>query len=183
MAELNDAELMSRVRAGDRQAFAALVDRHKDGLVNYLTRLTGCRAKAEDAAQESFIRLYQAADRYREEGRLASYLYRIATNQVRSEVRKERRRRLLTAAWYHDNGFDPKALPTQRILASEIQTRVCQALAKLPLHYRGPLVLHEIEGWSYQAIAQLMGCREGTVKSRIHRGRQQLKRLLEPYWN
>ncbi|MEM8995888.1 MAG: sigma-70 family RNA polymerase sigma factor, partial [Acidobacteriota bacterium] len=81
--------------AMDDDAFARLVDRHKDRIVNYLTRLTGDRERAEDAAQETFIRFYQHRHRYREEGTLKAYLFQIATNLVRSEERRKKRWRLL----------------------------------------------------------------------------------------
>ena len=74
MTHTTDADLMARVRSGDREAFAHLVDRHKDAMVNYLTRLTGSRDRAEEVAQETFVRLYRSASRYKEQGRLGGYL-------------------------------------------------------------------------------------------------------------
>jgi RNA polymerase sigma-70 factor, ECF subfamily len=177
----SDAELMARVREGDRDAFADLVDRHKDAVVTYLTRLTGDRDRAEDLAQESFLRLFRFAGGYFEQGYLRAYLYRIATNLVRSEERRERRLRLLMPFLAPEEHAEPAA--PSGLLRQELQQEVSAALAKLPLRYRVPLVLHEIEGWSYVDIAQEIGCREGTVKSRVHRGRQQLKQKLDPYWN
>ncbi len=176
----SDAELMARVREGDRQAFADLVDRHKDAVVSYLTRLTGDRDRAEDLGQETFLRLFRSARDYREQGYLRAYLYRIAVNLVRSEERRERRLRLLAPFLLREERSEPVA--TSGLLRRELHREVAAALARLPLRYRVPLVLHEIEGWSYVDIAEEIGCREGTVKSRVHRGRQQLKAKLEPYW-
>lgn len=176
----SDAELMAQVRAGDRDAFADLVDRHKDAVVNYLTRLTGSRDRAEDLAQETFLRLFRSARDYTEQGYLRAYLYRIATNLVRSEERRDRRLRLLMPFLPREEHAEPAA--PSGMLRRELTREVAAAVAKLPLRYRVPLVLHEIEGWSYVDIAQEIGCREGTVKSRVHRGRQQLKARLEPYW-
>lgn len=177
----SDAELMARVREGDRDAFAELVDRHKDAVVTYLTRLTGDPDRSEDLAQESFLRLYRFAGGYSEQGYLRAYLYRIATNLVRSEERRERRLRLLMPFLAREEHAEPTA--HSGLLRQELHREVSAAVAKLPLRYRVPLVLHEIEGWSYVEIAQEIGCREGTVKSRVHRGRQQLKQKLDPYWN
>lgn len=177
----SDAELMARVREGDREAFADLVDRHKDAVVSYLTRLTGDRDRAEDLGQETFLRLFRSAGDYTEQGYLRAYLYRIATNLVRSEERRERRLRLLTPFLSRERHAEPAA--PSGLLRQELHREVAAALAKLPLRYRVPLVLHEIEGWSYVDIAEEIGCREGTVKSRVHRGRQQLKQKLDPYWN
>lgn len=177
----SDAELMARVKDRDREAFAELADRHKDAVVSYLTRLTGDRDRAEDVAQETFLRLFRSARDYREQGFLRAYLFRIATNLVRSEERRERRRLLLLPFLRRDDHTEPAA--PAGMLRREMHREVSAALAKLPLRYRVPLVLHEIEGWSYVDIAQEMNCREGTVKSRVHRGRLQLKARLEPYWN
>ena len=176
----NDAELMVRVREGNRDAFADLIGRHKDAVVSYLTRLTGNRDRAEDLAQETFLRLFRSARDYTEQGYLRAYLFRIATNLVRSEERRERRLRLLTPFLPREEHAEPAA--ASGLLRRELHREVAAAVARLPLRYRVPLVLHEIEGWSYVDIAQEIGCREGTVKSRVPRGRQQLKQKLEPYW-
>ena len=182
MKGLSDAELMSRIRSEDRVAFAELVDRHKDALVNYLLRLTRSRERAEENAQEAFLRLYQTASRYNEQGHLVAYLYRIATNLVRSEERKQTRWRFFTAA-LSSNGHRPPTTPQTQLLQEEVKEKVSTALGELPATYRAPLVLRDIEGWSYQEIARALGCREGTVKSRINRGRGQLREILEPFWS
>lgn len=176
----SDAELMARVREGDRDAFADLVDRHKDAVVNYLTRLAGNRDRAEDLAQETFLRLFRSAGGYTEQGYLRAFLYRIGTNLLRSEERRDRRLRFLMPFLSREEHAEPAA--PSGLLRRELTREVAAAVAKLPLRYRIPLVLHEIEGWSYVDIAQETGCREGTVKSRVHRGRLQLKARLEPYW-
>jgi RNA polymerase sigma-70 factor, ECF subfamily len=176
-----DAGLMSRVRSGDREAFADLVERHKDAVVNYLARLTGDRDRAEDLAQESFLRLFRSAGGYTEQGLLRAYLYRIATNLVRSEERRRRTWRLLLP--FLGKEKHAEAAAPAGLLRQEMGREVAAAVAELPLRYRVPLVLHEIEGWAYSDIARELGCREGTVKSRIHRGRLHLKERLAPYWN
>jgi RNA polymerase sigma-70 factor, ECF subfamily len=178
--EESDAELMADVCAGDRGAFSCLVERHKDAVVSYLTRLTGDRDRAEDLAQETFLRLYRAAEGYREQGFLRAYLFRIATNLVRSEERREKRLRLLLP-FLGGRRHEEPAAPSGMLL-QEMHRQVAGAVASLPLRYRVPLVLHEIEGWPYADIARELSCREGTVKSRIHRGRQHLRQRLEPYW-
>jgi RNA polymerase sigma-70 factor (ECF subfamily) len=180
----SDAALMSEVLCGDRAAFTCVVDRHKDAVVNYLTRLTGDRDRAEDLAQETFLRLFRAtgdSPRYREQGLLRAYLFRIATNLVRSEERRAKRLRLLLPFLGGRQHDEPAA--ASGMLLQEMHQQVAVALAGLPLRFRVPLVLHEIEGWSYGDIARELSCREGTVKSRIHRGRQHLRQRLEPYWN
>jgi RNA polymerase sigma-70 factor (ECF subfamily) len=182
MEEPSNAELMERIREGDRVAFAELINRHKNPLVNYLSRMTGCRDSAEEFAQEAFLRLYQTSGRYREEGRLLPYIYRIATNLVRSDERKKRRWQFLASA-FSSNGHRSEPTPQALLLKAEVKQKVTAALGELPTHFRAPLVLREIEGWTYQDIARAMDCREGTVKSRINRGRSQLRDILEPYMN
>ncbi len=182
MTQTTDNELLARSKAHDQGAFAQLVERHKNGIVNYLTRLTGCRDRAEDFAQETFIRFYQKLHHYREEGHLAAYLFRIATNLVRSDERRRRRFELLKPL-FSRNGHGAESGPQAEILAEERQRQVHLALASIELIYRAPLVLREIEGLSYLEIAASLELSEGTVKSRLHRGRQLLKEKLAPYWN
>ena len=181
-----DAQLLTLSRARDGEAFAQLVERHKDQVVNYLTRLTGCPDRAEDIAQETFLRFYKQLYRYREEGTLAAYLFRIATNLVRSEERRKRRWRRLRPVFEASGlaaGRTPEAGPQRDALATEEHLQVTRALASLDVIYRAPLVLREIEGLPYREIAAALACSEGTVKSRLHRGRQLLKQKLAPYWN
>ncbi|MCG8454758.1 MAG: sigma-70 family RNA polymerase sigma factor [Holophagales bacterium] len=172
-------------------SFARMVERHKDPIVNYLTRMLGHRDRAEDVAQETFVRFYQHRHRYREEGHLAAYLYRIATNLVRSQERRRKRWRLLQPVLTGD-GRSPDSLgdsqspaattPQGRILASEEQREVTAAIGRLNVLYRAPLVLREIEGLSYREIARILKLSEGTVKSRLHRARELLRQELAPYW-
>jgi RNA polymerase sigma-70 factor (ECF subfamily) len=178
-----DDHLMDRVGAGDLEALGELAERHKDGLVNYLTRLTGSRERGEDLAQEAFLRLFGAAQRYRGDGRFPAYLYRIATNLARSEQRRDRRWRQRLPVLLGGHGHDPESTAPARLLRSESRRLIAEAISVLPLRLRVPLVLHELEGWSYQAIAELLSVSEGTVKSRIFRGREKLRQRLAPYWN
>ncbi|MGH9456494.1 MAG: RNA polymerase sigma factor [Thermoanaerobaculia bacterium] len=178
--EPTDADLMARLRSGDHDAFTAIVDRHKHPLVNYLTHLRGDRDRAEELAQEAFVRLFQHADRYDDRADVAPYLYRIATNLVRSEFRRLRRWRAIVPRL--DRAPTAPESASRRVVEDEICREVRRALRSLPFRYRAPLVLREIEGWNYQRIAEALGCREGTIKSRIARGREQLRVLLEPYW-
>jgi RNA polymerase sigma-70 factor (ECF subfamily) len=175
---------MAATREGDRDAFALLVGRYQDPLVGYLARLTGCRQRAEDLAQDAFLALYEHAGRYVEQGRLQGLLYRIATNRLRSQERRARRWRLLEPALLSRNGHGAEpAHGPQRVLAAEAQRELAAALAALPLAFRVPVVLHEIEGWPLADVARWTGCREGTVKSRIHRGRRRLRERLAPYFD
>lgn len=178
---MTDDALMQRVREGDDDAFGEIVDRYKDSLVNYLTHLVRSRDRAEEIAQDAFVRLYRNASNYREQEKLGPYLFRIATNLTVSEVRRARRWNLLLPrlnASTHTNIPAPDA----GLVTDEIQRQVQAALEKLPLKYRAPLVLFEIEEWSYEEIATALAVRNGTVKSRISRARDLLRRLLAPWW-
>jgi RNA polymerase sigma-70 factor (ECF subfamily) len=184
MVEHSDSDLMARTRRGDQRAFAEIVDSHKDALINYLTRLGGSRSRAEDLAQEAFLKLYQHADRYEENGKLRGYLYRIATNLAVSAHRKRQRQQVLTLLRLaSDNGNGYRPTPQSQVLAEEAHQKLMEAITALPWRYRTPIVLYEIEGLSYEAIARILECREGTVKSRISRGRQRLRTRLGPYMN
>jgi RNA polymerase sigma-70 factor (ECF subfamily) len=180
-----DSDLMERTRLGDHQAFAMIVDSHKHGLTNYLTRLLGSRPKAEDMAQETFLKLYLHADRYQSNGKLTGYIFRIATNLAISEHRKARRRSLFTTLFLSnaDIGTTAEASAQSSLLVSEAHQKLAEAIALLPFHYRAPILLHEIEGMPYEAISETLGCREGTVKSRISRGRKRLKKQLAAYFD
>ncbi len=184
MAGPTDAELMARVSAADHDAFAILVDRYKDSLVNYLLHMTGSRDRAEEHAQAAFVRLYESAPRYREEGKLAPYLFRIATNLARTEaVRNRLRELMLLRFWSRDGRTPDEESPFGDLERRELQREVAAALASLPVAYRAAVVLREIEEWSYQEIAAALACSEGTVKSRISRGREELRKRLRPFWN
>ena len=176
-----DDALMQRVREGDDDAFGEIVDRYKDSLVNYLTHLVRSRDRAEEIAQDAFVRLYRNADKYREQERLGPYLFRIATNLVVTEARREKRWNLLLPR-LHASTRQSEPAPDTTLLTDEIQRQVHAALEKLPLKYRAPLVLFEIEEWSYDEIAKAMEVAVGTVKSRISRARELLRRHLAPWW-
>lgn len=177
--------------ATDRAAFEQLVKEHEDRIVGYLTRLTGQRERAEDVAQETFVRFYQHRHRYREEGTVTAYLFRIATNLVRSQERRKKRWRLLQPVLgrggrspdgVREEGESQVGDPQRRALASEEQRQVTRAIARLDLTYRAPLVMREIQGFSYREIAAALEISEGTVKSRLHRAREMLRQELTPYW-
>lgn len=176
-----DDELMERVRQGDEAAFEQVVDRYKDALVNYVTHLVRSRERAEEFAQDAFVRLYRNASRYRQEQRLGPYLFRIATNLVVTEMRRQKRWSLLLPR-LHASSSAGTSLPDAGVLTDEIQRKVAAALDRLPIKYRAPLVMYEIEEWSYEEIGTALDLRSGTVKSRISRARELLRRHLAPWW-
>src|ERR1044072_9832792 len=146
MIEISDGELMGRVAHGARQAFALLVERHQRPLTAYLGRLCGNGDRAEELAQESFVRLFQAAGGYRQEGRVLPYLFRIGTNLLRSEERRRRRWRLMLPLVTGGNGHHAPPLGEVTVLRDELQQRVRRELGRLPVRFRARLVLFETEG-------------------------------------
>ena len=176
-----DDALMQRVREGDDDAFAEIVDRYRDSLVNYLTHLVRSRDRAEEVAQDAFVRLYRNASKYKQQERLGPYLFRIATNLVVTEARREKRWGMLLPRLTASSRTSEPA-PDTHLLTTEIQRQVSAAIERLPLQYRAPLVLFEIEEWSYDDIARAMDIPCGTVKSRISRARDLLRRHLAPWW-
>ncbi len=178
---MNDDALMLRVRGGDDDAFGEIVDRYKDSLVNYVTHLVRSRDRAEEIAQDSFVRLYRNASQYKAQERLGPYLFRIATNLVVSEARREKRWSLLLPR-LHASSHHNEPPPDANLLTTEIQRQVSAALERLPLKYRAPLVLFELEEWSYDEISRALDIPSGTVKSRISRAKDLLRRHLAPWW-
>lgn len=172
---------MKRVREGDDDAFGEIVDRYKNSLVNYLTHLVRSRDRAEEIAQDAFVRLYRNADKYREQDRLGPYLFRIATNLTVTEVRRAKRWTLLLPR-LHASTSQSVPSPDTNLMTDEIQRHVNAALERLPLKFRAPLVLFEIEEWPYDAIGAALDLPIGTVKSRISRARDLLRRQLAPWW-
>ncbi|MEM6732812.1 MAG: sigma-70 family RNA polymerase sigma factor, partial [Myxococcota bacterium] len=171
----SDGDLVTRARADDELAFAALVERYKGRVIGYLTRLTGCSARAEDLGQDTFIRFYERLERYEEQGKLGSYLLRLATRVFLSEERRLKRRALLSALLTVDDQTSEASM-----IENAYQRQVRDALRFVPPNFRAPLILYVVEGLSYGEIAEALGVRPGTVKSRIARARMMLKQRLSP---
>lgn len=182
-----DRQLMARVQQGDRRAFAELVDRHKDDVVNVIYQVIRDRDRAEDLAQETFLRLYRNRNGYRGDARLAGYLYRIATNLAIDEYRRRKREsRVVVEAPGEVKGRigNPVAgqlhWPDREVERSEIQALVRRAIEELPEIYRLPVILRDIQGLSYEDVAAVLAIPDGTLKSRLNRARLRLKKQLAP---
>ncbi|MGI8656766.1 MAG: RNA polymerase sigma factor [Pyrinomonadaceae bacterium] len=188
---LSDHALLEATRAGDETAFAEIVHRYRNQITNYIYRMTNDYDGAVDLAQETFVRVYGAMERYRTDYAFSTYIYRIATNLAISELRKRKRRRLVSlTALFGERAetetceFDPPdAQPLQDItlIERERRTAIASAIATLPEKYRAPLVLRDVEGKSYQEIACILEMSEGTIKSRISRARTFLRDKLRAY--
>jgi len=165
----------------DEPAFTAFVEERKGPLVNYLVHMTRSRDRAEEIAQDAFVRFYRTGWQTRTDEQLAPYLFRIATNLAISQLRREKRwQRIMPFLTAREQRSAPPA--DTDVLTDEIQRQVAAALEQLPVKFRAPLVLYEIEEWPYEQIARALDCRIGTIKSRISRARALMRRVLEPWW-
>lgn len=188
----SDHALLEATRAGDEAAFAELVGRYRNQITNFVYRMTNDYDGAVDLAQETFVRVYKAADRYQTSHAFSTYIYRIATNLAISELRKRKRRRLvsLTGFFQSKDGaepveFDPpdeRPLQDSSMVETERRAAVQRAIGTLPDKYRAPLVLRDVEGKSYEEISRILETSEGTVKSRISRARGLLREKLKAYF-
>lgn len=182
----SDAALMARVQAGDLDAFEPLVRRYERRLFGYFLNLVGDSATAADLAQETFVRVYRAAGRYQESGRFEFWLFRIASNLVRSRNRRPDQRlphvplEDAPAGAIELAASGREARPDEATWRAELRDALGKALPRLPLVFREAVLLRDVEGRSYREIAELLGVEEGTVKSRAHRGRKHLRELLAP---
>ena len=190
-ADLADAALVCRVAAGDSEAFETLLARYQGPIIGFLHGMLGEREDALDAAQEVFVRVFTQAHRYQPQAPFRSWLYRIATNLAIDQVRRRRRRlfgllpsRPFRAADASDerNPLDDVASPgasaLEQLIDAERDTAVARAVATLPAPYRMALVLRDLQDLSYEEVADVLGCRVGTVKSRINRARNLLRDKL-----
>ena len=187
----SDHALLQGTLAGDEDAFAELVARYRNQITSYIYRMTNDYDGAVDLAQETFLRVYRAAGRYQTTHAFSTYIYRIATNLAISELRKRKRRRLvsLTGLLSSADGEEARDFdaPDERPLAdaelvdAEQKRVVKRAILTLPDKYRAPLVLRDVEGKSYDEIAAILSTSEGTVKSRINRARNFLRDKMRSY--
>ena len=189
--DLSDHELIERTKSGDEAAFTEIVNRYRNPLTNYLYRFLNDYEEAVDLAQETFVRVYFAIERYHTDYAFSTYIYRIATNLAISEIRKRKRRTLLSLTGLFQTEdddqteFQPpdkKPLADENLVEDEQNRMIARAISALPDKYRAPIILREIEGKSYEEIAQILDLGLGTTKSRISRARNLLKEKLKHYF-
>jgi RNA polymerase sigma-70 factor (ECF subfamily) len=187
----SDHALLEATRVGDEDAFAQLVSRYRNQITSYIYRMTSDYDGAVDLAQETFVRVFRAADRYQTNYAFSTYIYRIATNLAISELRKRKRRRLVSLTGFFQskegaepqefNPADTKPLIDCEMVDAERRQAVQRAISTLPEKYRAPLILRDVEGRSYEEIAGILNTSEGTVKSRISRARGFLREKMRAY--
>jgi RNA polymerase sigma-70 factor (ECF subfamily) len=179
----DDHRLIAECLDGDTAAFGALVRRHQDRLYNTAYRLVGNAEDAQDVVQEAFLSAYQSLGNFKGDSLFFTWLYRIAVNTAISLKRKQR---AVLRIGGPEGGpaaepLDPSELsrPGHALEQAEQGQRIHQALARLSPEHRAVLVLKDMEGEKYEAIAEVLGVPIGTVRSRLHRARLELRELLE----
>lgn len=174
-----DAALVAAATAGDRQAFTALVERHQGRILALLERLTGCHEQARDLAQETFVSAYRKLSSFAGRSRFSTWLYRIACNHA---CAAGRRRRPAAAVLGGEGGppepVAPLAAASARLERDDLARQVAAALDRLDDRYREVVVLADMQDTSYEDISMVLDIPLGTVRSRLHRGRLELRRLL-----
>jgi RNA polymerase sigma-70 factor (ECF subfamily) len=181
----DERALIARARGGDETAFAQLVTEHAARVYGALRRFGLDSQEADEVAQEVFLRAWRGLARFEQRSRFSTWLYRIAFN----EAQRRLARRLPAAASSRPGDADAiaalpdvsSASPQSRTLDRELEQMLREALAQLPAELRAAVVLRDIEGLSTQEAAAVAGVRQAAFKSRLHRGRMQLRALLEPY--
>lgn len=184
-----DTQFIERLRAGEAAAFDRLVQERSSEVYALLYRLTEDREEARDLTQETFLRVFQSIDRFRGDADLKTWIYRIALNQARNRWRWwRRRRRDVTVSLDAEFGRDEQPLharlrdsgidPEQEALRREREMALRNALRTLGRSYREVVILRDVEGLSYEEVAAALEISIGTVKSRLSRGRQELRRKI-----
>jgi RNA polymerase sigma-70 factor, ECF subfamily len=181
--------LVSRARAGDYRAFDELVELYQDKIHNYVVRMVGDASAAEDIAQEAFVKAFRNLGSFRGASSFQTWLYRIASNLTIDAVRRRRRKDntvSLDAPLEGDEGQMARELedvsvpgPAGRLETAELQGVVHSAIQELSPKLRTVVVLYELQGLSYEEIAEVLGCPLGTVKSRLFNARMELKGKLQ----
>ncbi len=183
---VTDEELVRRVQAGDKAAFNALVLKYQHKIVNLVSRYVHDPALSFDVAQEAFIKAYRGLHNFRGESAFYTWLYRIAINTAKNHIVSESRRNPDISIDAQDaeqiggeSALKEYATPEAELLSSEIQATVQKAVESLPDDLRTAIILRELEGMSYEEIAQAMNCPIGTVRSRIFRAREAIDKSLK----
>ncbi len=186
-----DAQLVERVKAGDRRAFELLVSKYERRVLRLLSRFIRDQAEMQDVAQETFIKAYRALPQFRGESAFYTWLYRIAVNTAKNYLSSQGRRpislsQLQSADADEGESFDAADVvedtntPDAELHSRQVAETVNAAIEALPPDLRTAITLREIEGLSYEEIAEAMSCPIGTVRSRIFRAREAIAERLRP---
>ena len=187
-----DSELVRLFQEGDRSAFDALVDKYSGKAFQIAYGVLGSRQDAEEVAQDAFIRIHRALPSFRGDAEFTTWMYRITVNLARNKYRWNKSRGTqknisINAPMETGNGdsegmtldvADPEMPPDERVAMDEMEKNLSAELERLPALYRETLVMRNLENMNYEQIADLLGCKLGTIKSRIARAREELRKRL-----
>ncbi len=190
LRESDDSAVVTAFLGGEERAFTELVERYQTRLLNFIYRTIGDRDRAEDLVQEVFIRVYRHLHRFDRSKKFSTWVYTIASNLAKNELRNRSRNPLVLfqtmrganededrPLQFEDTTSRPDDLFRRRHLRELVEDTV----AKLPEHHRQVFVLRELEGKSYEEIAEITSCNLGTVKSRLNRARTAFAAIIEPF--
>jgi RNA polymerase sigma-70 factor (ECF subfamily) len=186
---LEDTALVNAYLEGETRSFDVLVERYQTRLLNFVYRIVGDRERAEDLVQEVFVRVYRHLGRFDRSKKFSTWIYTIASNLAKNELRNRSRNPLvlftsMTKGWEDEERplefEDPTSRPDDLFRKRHVREMVESSVAQLPTHHREVFVLREIEGRSYEEIAEITHCNLGTVKSRLNRARNSFAEIIEP---
>lgn len=172
----DDYSIIRQFIEGDKSVFQILVKRHKEKVRNIIYLTMNNSALVDDIAQDVFITIYRNLKHFRFESQFTTWLYRITVNKCKDYLRRMNVRKIFSPL---DEGIEISEYPSP-VENKDISKIVTEAISQLPVKLRMPLILKDIEGFSYQEISETLNCEMGTVKSRIFRGREKLKEILQP---
>ena len=188
--ELNDSQVVARHLDGDRWAFEELVNRYQRRLLNFVYRTIGDRERGEDLIQEVFIRVHRHLHRFDQTRKFSTWIYTIASNLAKNELRNRSRNPLvlfqtIKKHWEEDDRplefEDHKTRPDDLYRKRHLKSLVDWSVEQLPEHHRTVFVLRELQGKTYEEIAEVTNCNLGTVKSRLNRARNRFAQVIAPF--
>ena len=181
---MDDKQLVQQAAAGDTAAFETLVERYQQQVYHLTLRMVGNDADAQDLAQEAFVRAWRGLGSFQFTSQFSTWLYRLTSNICIDFLRAQKRRKVVSLTMLRDDEDsqwdlpDDDPLPEQQMIAAEEREALSRAFASLDPEFRQILTLRIVNGCSYQQISQILGIAEGTVKSRISRAREQLRKKM-----
>lgn len=183
-----DEELIARFQQGDENAYIELVHRYRNRIMTFIFRFVGDMDQAEDLVQDTFVKVYTHRHYYKEIAKFSTWIYTIAGNLARTELRKKKRRKVtsLSHMGTEDKDYDlPAVQPDSgELVQSEfVEKQIQRAIEELPQHFKTVIILRDIQELSYEEISKIVDVPLGTVKSRINRARLQLQESLKEFRN
>lgn len=184
---MEEKQLIHNAKNGDVEAFEIIIEKYQQQIFNIAFRMMGNYDDASDSAQNAIIKIFKNLKNFEGKSKLSTWIYRIVTNTCLDELRKKSRQNIISINQSHDDKNLGKEIqiedkgnsPQDHVEKNEMQKVILNALEKMSPDHKAVIVLRDIKGLSYEEIARIVECNEGTVKSRINRARKSLKKALE----